>query len=265
MSVTSPQAVQHHPLRNNLNALQTPKVLTELKPADSDPTNDDEQTGSTKSDPPKEPDPNEVATKTKLAKQMMGFLNQLPLDGKESQRSSSFFFGELPSTVTGTDPIGQLIQLKTLGSSKDISSHKSGNDNDLKDGSADTANNITRRIREGHFWLHRPTLRPPNAGVLNPSCGVRQAWDLVLVLLAVMYTALRVPYAIAFDLDEFTSDAFGWFVVNRIVDVIFIMDIYVIFITAQFKGKKLVLKHRPIAMQYLKTWFVLDFVASIPV
>lgn len=36
--------------------------------------------------------------------------------------------------------------------------------------------------------------------VLNPSSLYRQSWDIVFVMLSLMYTALRVPYAIAFDI-----------------------------------------------------------------
>ena len=72
-----------------------------------------------------------------------------------------------------------------------------------------------------------------------------------------LYTAVRVPYAIAFDVDEFAQlDVWFWF--NRVVDAVFIGDMAIICMTAQIKGKRIVTSVRRIIANYMKSWFALD-------
>ena len=99
--------------------------------------------------------------------------------------------------------------------------------------------------------------------VFNAEHIYRQAWDIIFVMLSLLYTVVRVPYAIAFDIDEFDKiDA--WFIFNRLVDLIFISDMVIIFMTARKDGRKLIISHYKIAMAYFKGWFLFDLVASVP-
>lgn len=100
--------------------------------------------------------------------------------------------------------------------------------------------------------------------VLNPDNIYRQMWDLIFVTSCLLYTVLRVPYVIAFDIDEFASENLGWFIMNRIVDTVFLSDIIIIFFTAFQDGRHYVIRHKLIACQYLTTWFFLDLIASVP-
>ena len=70
-------------------------------------------------------------------------------------------------------------------------------------------------------------------------------------------------FCTAFDLDEF-AQADMWFVMNRLVDVIFISDMVVICLTAQKDGRMMITSHRWIIGNYLKSWFTFDLLASIP-
>ena len=99
--------------------------------------------------------------------------------------------------------------------------------------------------------------------VFNPNNLWRQMWDLIAVTLCLIYSALRVPYVIAFDMDEF-AEINGWFIMNRIVDFVFLADILVIFLTAYQDGRHFVVKYRLIACQYARTWLLLDLVSSVP-
>ena len=121
------------------------------------------------------------------------------------------------------------------------------------------------------------TLRAPNTEqgklffvmdtfIINPNSIYRQSWDIAFVMTSLLYTALRVPYAIAFDIDEFSeSEIWPWFVFNRLVDLVFIMDMVIIMMTAIKDGRKLVTDRKLIIKRYLKGWFLFDFAASVPI
>ena len=100
--------------------------------------------------------------------------------------------------------------------------------------------------------------------IFNPNSIYRQSWDIVFVMNSLLYTALRVPYAIAFDLDEFRAPDI-WFVLNRLIDIVFIMDMVIIMMTAFKDGRKLVSDRKRIACRYLRGWFIFDLAASVPI
>ena len=100
--------------------------------------------------------------------------------------------------------------------------------------------------------------------MINPNHSTRQKWDMLGVLTALLYTAVRVPYTIAFDIDEFHPDQFGWFLANRFVDVIFVTDMIITFRTAIQEGEELITNQKKIAKKYLQTWFVIDLISSVP-
>ncbi|KAL3307537.1 hypothetical protein Ciccas_013946, partial [Cichlidogyrus casuarinus] len=89
-------------------------------------------------------------------------------------------------------------------------------------------------------------------------------WDW-LILLMTFYTAISVPYCLAFDdpknsrLDEHLET------IDRIVDLFFFVDIMISFHTT-FVGPsgEVVSDARVIKMNYLKSWFLVDFILCIP-
>ena len=80
--------------------------------------------------------------------------------------------------------------------------------------------------------------------IVNPEHVARQTWDIGFVLTSLIYTALRVPYAIGFDIDEFAEVDNAWFALNRLVDFIFIVDMCLIFMTAKKDGRVLITDHK---------------------
>ena len=103
----------------------------------------------------------------------------------------------------------------------------------------------------------------------------KAAWDW-LILAFVIYTAIVIPYDVAFvtprrtkmhtsrfgDLVNLSPIAIG----NLIIDLLFIIDIPINFRSAVVdKGTEEVISDsKKIAMLYLKSWFWVDFVAAIP-
>lgn len=71
-----------------------------------------------------------------------------------------------------------------------------------------------------------------------------------------------MPYSIAFT-DE--DEQYSWAVVNWYVDISFIIDIFVNFLTAYYdEENKLITDNRTIARGYMRGWFVVDLITCFP-
>lgn len=101
-------------------------------------------------------------------------------------------------------------------------------------------------------------------------------WDWI-VLFLVMYTAIVTPYMAAFVLtrktnkSERTSAASinieddPLVIVDYIVDVMFIIDIFINFRTTFVDSNdEVVSDPRRVAVNYIKGWFIVDLLAAIP-
>ena len=75
-----------------------------------------------------------------------------------------------------------------------------------------------------------------------------------------IYTALLVPYNVCF-VDE-TTDV--QFIFDLMVDFSFMVDIVLTFFTAYEEKGTLVINRHMIAKNYLKGWFMLDVITTIP-
>lgn len=97
------------------------------------------------------------------------------------------------------------------------------------------------------------------------------AWDW-LVLALVLFTAIYIPYEAAFLVNtkesvwQEISSGEPQEIVNLMVDLMFIIDILINFRTTYVEKKSEVVVSSPkkIAIHYLKTWFIVDFIAAIP-
>ena len=85
-------------------------------------------------------------------------------------------------------------------------------------------------------------------------------WDLFMIL-ALITTCFLTPLAIAFSAD---SDS-NLMISNYIIDILFAIDILVIFNTAYYDDYFKVIESRKlIAKKYITGWFVIDFLAIFP-
>ena len=102
--------------------------------------------------------------------------------------------------------------------------------------------------------------------VWDPRSTGRLRWDAVVVV-CVLYNCMVLPFRIGFGDDEFGPLS----VLELMVDVMFITDIFVNFRTGYFTFDKeedeyiLVLKQPQAMYHYAKTWFFFDLVSSLPV
>ena len=130
------------------------------------------------------------------------------------------------------------------------------------------------------YKLQAPKIHPWTILHYSP---FKAFWDW-LILFLVIYTAIVTPYVASFILtrdkkrEELNRDpetrrntgpvtvySDPLVIVDYIVDVMFIIDIFINFRTTFVDDNDEVVSHPcRIAVHYLKTWFVIDLVAAIP-
>jgi len=109
--------------------------------------------------------------------------------------------------------------------------------------------------------------RPLWTSVINPNGRFKHRWDMTIMLL-VIYVAVEVPYEACFleqtDSwnDPTTADILAG--ISIWMDIMFILDIGLNFRTAVVENGVFIRRQRVITDTYLKSWFPIDLVASVP-
>ena len=88
-------------------------------------------------------------------------------------------------------------------------------------------------------------------------------WDIGIILLFV-YTSFQVPYAMAFDQGNVIDFTNLWQIWGLIMDVLYMIDIALSFVTERYHQGLLVSRLRPIMTLYIREEFMLDFAGSFP-
>lgn len=101
-----------------------------------------------------------------------------------------------------------------------------------------------------------PTVRP-----MDPHGGMKLSWD-VCIGLMLLYSVASVPYLISFSSDDDPASALN--VINRLIDVAFAIDIILNFISGYYEKDRLETSFGRIAAHYLRGWFLLDVVTTVP-
>jgi len=99
----------------------------------------------------------------------------------------------------------------------------------------------------------------PSVAVFHPYSGPRMVWDLTIIML-ILYTAIGVPLRLSWSLKE----TMAVWILDRLLDLLFMVDIAINLNTAFERGTELIVDRRSIVKHYLATWFALDFIASFP-
>lgn len=96
--------------------------------------------------------------------------------------------------------------------------------------------------------------------LLLPSSRLYRHWQ-TLIFCLMLYSALVTPYRICLV----SASDFTWTLVETCIDFCFLLDILLTFFTAyQDNDLNLILSRRKIAWKYIKTWFFIDLLSSIP-
>ncbi|KAJ7307357.1 hypothetical protein JRQ81_009369 [Phrynocephalus forsythii] len=108
-----------------------------------------------------------------------------------------------------------------------------------------------QRVKSAGFWI------------IHPYSDFRFYWDLIMLLLMVG-NLIILPVGITFFKDENTPP---WIVFNVLSDTFFLADLVLNFRTGIVveDNTEIILDPHAIKMKYLKSWFLVDFISSIPV
>lgn len=97
--------------------------------------------------------------------------------------------------------------------------------------------------------------------IWNPNSIPAKIWSGILIILLV-YTATLMPYKIAL-IDDGDNQVLFYF--DTVIDFMFMFDVYVNFNSPIFvKQDHYNFNRKVIALSYLKSWFVIDIFASLP-
>ena len=96
---------------------------------------------------------------------------------------------------------------------------------------------------------------------IGPGTKLASFWN-IFISFVLLYAAFVTPYLLSF---ESITPADGLFRVDMLIDVLFLIDLGVNFNLGYYNSEGHVITNRVlIATRYLKGWFILDCVASIP-
>jgi len=174
-------------------------------------------------------------------------------DSRQNSRSSLRMSRRVVSTTKSAEQLGQSKSFDMII-------------NSLSDGLTDTSSSANMLIdpagfRTDHERLKR-RLQKANAMLLNPRSKMMQYWDMC-TLSALFFTATVTPYEVCLIWSPTKVDFL--FVVNNIVNFVFIIDmVFIFFLPFNVKDQQPVKNHKLIAKQYLKSWFFLDLVSILP-
>jgi len=126
--------------------------------------------------------------------------------------------------------------------------------------------------REKKHSIDRPFL-------IDPHSSFRTAWD-ILIMVLILWTSVVLPFRLAFVEDATfanqtivneTQNASRtlieidfWFFADTVQDSLFLIDIILNFRTAYFDDGVLIVSLKKIGKKYLKGWFFIDLLSTIP-
>ena len=100
-----------------------------------------------------------------------------------------------------------------------------------------------------------------NEWVFDPQSKEHAAWTTIIFLL-VCYTMVVAPIEMAFYSNRRVPGSLKS--INVVVELCFVIDLGLGFVTGYRRGAEVVMDLRLIALNYLRGWFWVDFIASIP-
>ncbi|KTF92348.1 hypothetical protein cypCar_00033119, partial [Cyprinus carpio] len=126
-------------------------------------------------------------------------------------------------------------------------------------------NKFSLRMYGSQKAVEKEQQRVKSAGnwIIHPYSDFRFYWDFTMLLFMVG-NLIIIPVGITFFKEETTMP---WILFNVVSDTFFLMDLVLNFRTGIIieDNSDIILDPKTIKKKYLKTWFIVDFVSSIPV
>lgn len=97
--------------------------------------------------------------------------------------------------------------------------------------------------------------------IIHPQAPWKTGWNVVMLFL-IIFLAMTVPYRIPFE--DVTPPI--WLYCDIVIDLLFIFDVSMNFFTAmEDDNGELCTDHKKIILAYMKSWFLIDVLSSIPI
>ena len=97
--------------------------------------------------------------------------------------------------------------------------------------------------------------------LLHPRSHFRSLWNLLVIALLI-YTATVMPFRLAFD---DTDESVTWKVAEWVLDGLFFTDVVITCFSAYYDDEgKLIVTHKAVVLNYLRTWMLLDIAGCLP-
>ncbi|XP_043989768.1 potassium/sodium hyperpolarization-activated cyclic nucleotide-gated channel 2-like [Gambusia affinis] len=126
-------------------------------------------------------------------------------------------------------------------------------------------NKFSLRMYGSQKAVEKEQERVKSAGnwIIHPYSDFRFYWDFTMLLFMVG-NLIIIPVGITFFKEETTTP---WIIFNVVSDTFFLMDLVLNFRTGIIieDNSDIILDPETIKKKYLKTWFIVDFISSIPV
>eukprot|EP00063_Salmo_salar_P029446 XP_014004281.1 PREDICTED: potassium/sodium hyperpolarization-activated cyclic nucleotide-gated channel 2-like isoform X1 [Salmo salar] len=126
-------------------------------------------------------------------------------------------------------------------------------------------NKFSLRMFGSQKAVEKEQQRVKSAGnwIIHPYSDFRFYWDFTMLMFMVG-NLIIIPVGITFFKDETTAP---WIIFNVVSDTFFLMDLVLNFRTGIVleDNTEIILDPKKIKRTYLKTWFLVDFISSIPV
>ena len=96
--------------------------------------------------------------------------------------------------------------------------------------------------------------------IMNPDNYFLKVWEIIIFIIT-MYFLTVTPITVAFS----DFDNINFSIIEATMEILFIFDIPINFLTAYVNKEELLVRNKNlIAIHYLKKWFTLDVISSIP-
>lgn len=97
--------------------------------------------------------------------------------------------------------------------------------------------------------------------VINPNSNKKKIWDF-WISIVLIFSCIEVPYRLAFISGD---DDITWQILSNLVNSLFIIDMIINFTTAFYdEDFNFIINRKEIVKKYLKGFFILDFIAIVP-
>ena len=120
----------------------------------------------------------------------------------------------------------------------------------------------THKIKRNSYLLEDLALGETHRGVVLPNTYKYSVWQ-ALMILSVCYTTIMAPIELCFD-DVQASLPTGLWILDVVIDIIFLSDIVLNFHLAIVVDHRLNVDKSTIRRKYLRKWFAIDAIGSFP-